>query len=618
MPSNNSSGLQQDFSSSIAVKITAPVLWIIILIGVVIAIFVQGNIKQDLIKKLNFTADHLAYELQTRLNKTQWQLAVNDRLWLRKQLAATPLKAVVLTIGSKITSIGSSEVDWLAINREIVQGKSSIKGDSKVATLTFKHPPLEELINAHQRELLIEAGIPFLIFAFSLAGLIHVSVTRPITELVEATKAVTEGNLSNRISSVRNDEFGDLGKFMNEMLDKLQEQQEQLSEAVTAAEAASRAKSSFLANMSHEIRTPLTAIIGFSEVLREKDLSEEQRIREVEAIIRSGTHLQEIINDILDFSKIEAGQLVVEKLEVSPLDIVEEIRSLFAARAEAKGLKFNVKIEYPIPQKILTDPTRLKQIIINLCSNAIKFTRQGSVSLLVRYLSDSNKFFVSVTDTGIGMDEDAQKQIFQPFTQADVSTTRQFGGTGLGLCISNELAEKLGGEIRCNSKLSIGTQFMLEIDAGELASHSLITSAEDLRNASSTDKQTEPETSLRGRVLLAEDNVDNQRLLGFYLKRAGVEFIVVDNGAAAVRCGTSESFDLVLMDMQMPVMDGLSAIRLLRQQNFDKPIVVLTANVLAEDRSACEEAGANDFLTKPVDVKRFNDMLEKYLSSKAA
>lgn len=607
------SGLQNDPGSSIAVKITAPILWFVITVGVIIAVIFQGNIKPELADELEYTADFLAYELQTRLNKTQWQLTVDDRLWVRAQLDATRMEAVTLTVRNKIISIGGSKNNWGSIKRNIIQENGSSVGDAQVAMLVFKHPPLDELTRSYQRELLIEAGVPFLIFAVILTGLIHFSVTRPIAELVEATKAVTKGDLSKRISSERNDEFGHLGKFMNEMLDKLQEQQEQLSKAVILAEDASTAKSSFLANMSHEIRTPLTAIIGFSEVLREKDLSEEQRGREVEAIIRSGTHLQEVINDILDFSKIEAGQLVIETIEVSPFELLEEIISLFSARAEEKGLKFNIKIEYPFPKKIITDPTRLKQILINLCSNAIKFTEVGSVSLLARYLPDTNKLFVSVTDTGLGMDEEGQKQIFLPFTQADVSTTRQFGGTGLGLCISNELAEKLGGEIRCHSKLSTGTQFMLEIDAGKCADSDMLTSREESKEHSSSKQQKKPDVLLQGRVLLAEDNVDNQRLMSFYLKRAGVDFIIAENGASAVRYATAEHFDLILMDMQMPVMDGLSAIRLLRQQNFDKPIVVLTANVLAESRSACEAAGADDFLSKPVDVKRFTAVLKKYL-----
>jgi CheY-like chemotaxis protein len=214
------------------------------------------------------------------------------------------------------------------------------------------------------------------------------------------------------------------------------------------------------------------------------------------------------------------------------------------------------------------------------------------------------------------MNAEEQEHIFQPFTQADVSTTRKFGGTGLGLCISNELAEKLGGKISCESEKGVGTQFILEVDAGEIARHEMLASRADLQQKDSKKNNTEAHPVLQGRVLLAEDNVDNQRLLGFYLKRAGVTFVIAENGAAAVRFAAEEYFDLVLMDMQMPVMDGLTAIRLLRQQKFNNPIVVLTANVLAEDRDACEKAGANDFLTKPVDVRRLTEVLEKYLPNK--
>lgn len=612
-----SSDLQRDLGSSIAVKITAPVLWMLITVGVIFAVFMQGDVKNNLSSEVELAADHLAHELQSRLNDTQWQLAADDRMWLLEQLEITPIEAITLKVGDTIASVGGSDVIWEKIERDIIIIDGAGGGKNNIATLTLMHPPLNDLLKSFRREMLMKAGIPFLIFAITLAGLIHYSVTRPISELVEATQAVTKGDLSKRITSRRQDEFGYLGRFMNEMLDKLQEQQQQLSRSVIAAEAASTAKSSFLANMSHEIRTPLTAIVGFSEVLRDKELSEAQRESEVEAIIRSGLHLQEIINDILDFSKIEAGQLTIESIETSPIDILDEVASLFVARAEEKELEFNLKVEYPFPKKMVTDPTRMKQILINLCSNAVKFTDKGSVDMLARYVPEKNKLFVSVTDTGVGMGEKEQRYIFLPFTQADVSTTRQFGGTGLGLCISNELADRLGGEIRCHSEESVGTQFTLEINAGELAGRSLVDSREGLNRKPAEVKQMASQPDLKGRVLLAEDNPDNQRLLGFYLKRAGVEYIVAENGAEAVQFGAAEHFDLVLMDMQMPVMDGLTAIRILRQQKYDKPIVVLSANVLEEDRVACKEAGANDFLTKPVDVQRFNEMLDKYLVNKS-
>ena len=617
MSATHNSDLQRDLSSSIAVKITAPVLWVIITVGVLVAIILQGNIKTELSTELNVTADFLAYQLQQRLNKTQGELVVEDRLWLRGEIESTSISAITLTVGNKITLLGENEPNWPVISRDIHYAGDGSESDRN-AILILSHPPLDDLIRDYRRQLLVKAGIPFLIFAIVLAGLIHVSVTRPITELVNATQAVTKGNLSERINFSRHDEFGHLGRFFNEMLDKLQSQQQQLSEAVKAAEAASSAKSSFLANMSHEIRTPLTAIIGFSEMLRGKDLSEEQRQREVEAIIRSGKHLQQIINDILDFSKIEAGQLVIENIFVAPTDLLEDISSLFQTRAEEKGLKLNLRIEYPMPRRIRTDPTRLKQILMNLCSNAIKFTERGSVSLLVRYVADENSLLVSVTDTGIGMNENEQQHIFLPFTQADVSTTRRFGGTGLGLCISNELAVKLGGGITCQSKKGIGTQFVVKIDAGEVSEEELILSAEELGHDKIISDSAEEQLTFRGRVLLAEDNEDNQRLLGFYLQRAGIDFVCAKNGAEAVKYGLAETFDLVLMDMQMPVMDGLSAIRLLRQQNFNKPIIVLTANVLAEDREACKKVGANDFLTKPVDVKRFYAVLDQYLDKRIA
>lgn len=599
------SGLQKKWGSTIAVKITAPVLWAIIVIGMVVAVISQQNIADDIADELNRSADYYAYQLQQRINKTKGDVAAKDRLWLREQIQKGFISAVNIMGGGKLVVIGQSEKNSVEIKREIYL--NNIDG---LVEIIFKHPPVDVLVKSNRRELLVSVGAPILLFAFILTGLIHYTLTRPISELMEATKLAAGGVLTKRIKTVRDDEFGHLSVFFNEMLDKLEEQQKNLELAVRSAEDASSAKSTFLANMSHEIRTPLTAIIGFSEMLRDGDLTDTERANEISSIVRSGIHLQQVINDVLDLSKIEAGQLDIEQVEISPFEVMEDIRVLFSSRAKEKGINFSVKYEYPIPSKIITDPTRLKQIIVNLCSNAVKFTHEGSVNLLVRYLKNDNHLLISVSDTGAGISEEEQQRIFLPFTQADSSITRQYGGTGLGLCISRQLAEMLRGEIRCNSKKGIGSQFILEFDAGAVAKNSLVNSYVNVENETNILSKN---TRYLGQVLLAEDNEENRRLLGFYLKRAGVNFIAVGDGAKAVQYAVTEDVDLILMDMQMPILDGVSAIRILRQQGFNKPIVVLTANVLAEDREACKQAGSNEFLSKPIDVKRFYSILDHYL-----
>ncbi|MBL1278618.1 MAG: response regulator [Ectothiorhodospiraceae bacterium] len=568
----------------------------------------QHDIDKDLNGSINNSADIIAFQLQERMNHAKGNVTAKDRLWLRAEMEMGVIGSVTLLYSEKIITFGKSKDSWVKLFRNI-----KLNNTQNPVKVVLKHPPLEKLIAANRRALIIKIGGPFVIFAFVLIWFTKYTLASPISDLVSATRSVTEGDLNKRIVVMRHDEFGQLGNFFNEMLDKLQDQQEKLEAAVKAAESASLAKSHFLANMSHEIRTPLTAIIGFSELLRDGNLTKSQASKELESIIRNGIHLQQIINDVLDLSKIEAGQLDIESIMVSPFSILNDVESLFSSRAKEKGLNLNVHYEYPLPVEITTDPIRFKQILVNLCSNAIKFTSTGSINLLMRYLEESQRLLVVVTDTGVGMDENEQQTIFQPFTQADVSTTRKFGGTGLGLCISSQLAEKLGGKVYCQSKKGIGSQFMVEVDAGIQSRECLINSRNIVEIKASYVHKSIDKRAFSGRVLLAEDNEENRRLLGFYLKRVGLDFVVVENGARAVQYGLSESVDLVLMDMQMPVMDGLSAIRLLRQQGFEKPIVVLTANVLAEDREACIKAGANEFLTKPVDVERFYAVLDQYL-----
>lgn len=605
-------GIEKQWGKSIAVKITAPILWVILAVGILIAVLLQQNFAEDVADDLNLTIDYLSFQLQERLNKTDGTISAEDRLWVRERIRETDIDAITIVKNDTLIVFGQSSRESAEIVREII-----FKGNNDHVKVIFKHPPMAELVAQNRRELLVNFGMPILLFAFILAGIIHYILMRPITELMMAIKLVAEGDLTKRIKSKRNDEFGHLGKFFDVMLDELQDQQRELEAAVKTAEDASSAKSSFLANMSHEIRTPLTAIIGFSEILRDGGLTKAEQEKEVASIISGGIHLQQIINNILDLSKIEAGQLDVDWVEVNPFDIMEDIKILFSSKAMEKGINFSVEYGYPFPNKILTDPTRLKQIIVNLCSNAIKFTHEGSVSLLATYNKSDNRLLISVSDTGLGISEEDQQHIFSVFTQADTSITREYGGTGLGLAISKELVELLNGEILCSSKKGLGSEFRIEIDVGAVARDNLVDSpARELQQVSGNGKQEK--SKYLGRILLAEDNEENRRLLGFYLKRAGVDFIAVEDGAKAVQCALAEKIDLIFMDMQMPVMDGITAIRILRQQEFTGPIVVLTANVLAEDRKACKEAGANEFISKPIDIKRFHSVLNQYLEKAAA
>ncbi len=410
---------------------------------------------------------------------------------------------------------------------------------------------------------------------------------------------------------------------------ELEATMQQLRAATKEAEAAAQAKSEFLANMSHEIRTPLTAILGYADVLEENDL-DTNSAEAVEIIRRNGKHLLALINDILDLSKIEAGKLSIERLTFSPTKLTMEIVTLMRGRAQDKGLDLTAEFEGEIPEQVLSDPTRLRQILINLLGNAIKFTEIGGVRIVVRMASSSNAASTSdsdllqfeVVDSGIGMTQEQVSHLFQPFTQADTSTTRRFGGSGLGLIISRRLARILGGDISVQTEQGRGSQFTVTINPGDLTKVAMIqpdatnNDTPDITNPA-TDRQPDS-IPLPCRILLAEDGPDNQRLISFMLKKAGADVTVAENGAIAVEVyerarNKGTPFDLVLMDIQMPVMDGYDATIALRKGGSQIPIIALTAHALPEHREQCLASGCTDFLTKPIGKPKLLAALHHHL-----
>jgi len=378
-----------------------------------------------------------------------------------------------------------------------------------------------------------------------------------------------------------------------------------------SAEQASVAKSMFLANMSHEIRTPLTAIIGFSEAMLDVNQTMAERIEAIRTIHRAGKHLHGIINDILDLSKIEAGKLEVECVPVPVLPMVEDVAAIARLQAEDKGLYFKLEFDFPLPWTIHTDPLRVKQVLLNVVGNALKFTERGGVTLRLRHEVDKQLLVIEVEDTGIGINPEQIGRLFQPFAQADATTTRRFGGTGLGLVLSKQLAEMLGGTVLAASVPGQGSHFYITLATGEVGT--LVNSLAEAREAQPMSPVVAETESLAGVVLLAEDNLDNQRLVQLNMRRLGAELVIVDNGEAAVAAALARPFDLILMDMQMPVMDGLTAVRLLREKGYAGAIVALTANATAQDVAACIEAGCDDFLSKPIERARFTEALRRHL-----
>lgn len=381
-----------------------------------------------------------------------------------------------------------------------------------------------------------------------------------------------------------------------------------------AAEYANRAKSDFLANMSHEIRTPLTSIIGYGETLLRSDQTMEERIDSVNTIISSGEHLLSLINDILDVSKIEAGKLQIEQIKESPFKLISEVNDIIAGQAKRKRLNFSIHYEFPLPEYIYSDYVRIKQILLNLCSNAIKFTEYGEVTITMRYESDTDHLFFIVKDSGIGLSKESQEKIFESFTQADSSTTRKFGGTGLGLTLSKQLASLLGGDIWLVSEPGVGSTFTLYLPTHLGSNNRLLQSNAEIPVFSkSTTNYYMCIEKLAGNILLAEDNEINQRLIKLNLEKMGARVTTADNGKEAIVMAQAADFDLVLMDMQMPVMDGLEAVTTLRSMGYSRPIVALTANAMQEDRNNCLKAGCNEFLTKPIHQDKLYNVAKKYL-----
>ena len=400
---------------------------------------------------------------------------------------------------------------------------------------------------------------------------------------------------------------------------ELNQARDDMEKAYIKAEEATVIKSDFLATMSHEIRTPLTAIIGFAETTLFGEQTKEQRQSAIQTIIRSGKHLLQIINDILDLSKVEANKLEIEKLDISPFDLLADIERLVRPAAAEKGLGFSINYIFPLPKTIKSDSLRLKQILINLCNNAVKFTEKGYVLINVSCAcdTDSTGIIFEVVDSGIGITTEQQDFIFQAYRQADSSTTRKFGGTGLGLSLSKSLAEKMGGSLTVISEVGKGSQFKLFLASEVLEDTNIVFDREHLPNVNQKNISVMPASDLSGHILLAEDNLDNQQLLLIYLRRMGVNVTIVDNGKLALEATEKNDFDLVLMDMRMPVMGGLEATMLLREQGFKKPIIALTANAMPEDKSACFKVGCDAFLTKPIDVARLSETIEKYLDIKS-
>lgn len=561
---------------------------------------------------------------------------------------------VLYSSNTALRGVMLSEQEVLLIQRQSERGKL-------ISTVFASIDTTERMIYAIQlangyyyvstipKSLLYESGrvisfitaLVVLLSVFAVPILIFVVVRNllltPISLLGEASQKAGDGDLNVYLPGHANDEIGILFNDFNHMIGQirdtqielkgfkehleekvetrtraLEEMNQQLALAITQAEQANQLKSRFLANMSHEIRTPLTAIMGFTEQLLQtpSDTNKEQYLS---TILRNSKHLLELINNILDLSKIEAEKLAVDKTKINVVSLIHDIEAIVAPIATEKLLSFDIYYELPLPKYLYSDITRLKQILLNVASNAVKFTEIGNISLNIAFDPIKAAFQFTVRDTGIGMSTSEVERLFKPFEQADSSTTRRFGGTGLGLCISKNLAQLLGGDVTVKSQQGVGSEFIVTVSGNfDNKPYELLSKIED--DHTPVDVSSELNAiKLDARILVAEDNLDNQALIKLLLGAWGLTPDVVNNGAEAVEAALVNDYHLIFMDMQMPVMGGLEATQMLRHAAYDGPIVALTANVMKQDIDTYLQAGCDATLAKPIDKRALGETLVQFL-----
>ena len=386
----------------------------------------------------------------------------------------------------------------------------------------------------------------------------------------------------------------------------------ELEELASELRDANEAKSRFLANISHEIRTPMTSIIGYADGIMLGDIKPHERNHGIGVILQNSRHVLGLINDILDMSKIEANKLEIDLVETDLFATIANIESLIGKQIRDKGLKFSVDYQFPLPDYLITDPSRLRQILLNLTTNALKFTQVGRITLTVSCHND--KLSISVKDTGIGMTDKEQQALFSAFYQADSSISRQYGGTGLGLNISKSLAQKLDGDISVKSNVGSGSEFIFTMSVYTTDNTRWLNDMSEVKlvETSPFSKLDAPE-NLKGRVLLAEDHPDNRRLIARILERMGLTVTTVENGKDAVQATLEDSFDLILLDIQMPIMDGQEALKMMQATGVSAPIIALTANTMKHEIARYMKQGFNDLIAKPIDRNAFSHKIASYL-----
>ena len=579
----------RNWQASIAVKITALVMWVIIVAVFIVAAWLLRDMEARLQADFEAEADRVAYRVANLVKAG----IVEPRANLTSRMAGlqrdSGFSAIGLTIGERDYFVGNAGHQE-AIERHL----PAALAPGQPIDLRVFHPDLDSLVAERRNHLVMGIFAILLVFGLFLTWSIRTIVHRPLQQLVSATRAVSEGRREVRLDISREDEFGYLSRFFNQMLDRLMAQQHELEQAAEEARSVSRAKSAFLANMSHELRTPLNAIIGYSEMLEEE--AEEAGAGELQPdlhrINTAGRHLLSLINDVLDLSKIEAGKMEINPVMFQLRDLVTDVVDNIQPMLSRNGNRLELQAPES-PGRMFSDETKLRQVLMNLLSNAAKFTENGEVRLqLWRYRQDERDWIgFTVEDTGIGIAPEKLDRLFQEFSQIDSSSTRRYGGTGLGLAISRRICERLGGRIEVESEPGRGSRFtlLLPADIGRLPGSTARVPARVGTAAETQTAAASPGPHMT--ALVVDDNASSRDLIGRALQSEGVEIVQARDGREAIDLLETLCPDIVITDLILPNMNGFDFIKWLRGNaaTTDLPLVVVSAmDINDSDRQELE------------------------------